>query len=278
MFDRVDAKMRARASMKGAYPHPMLVTLVYVLLTTGVALLVNLLSSGGTLTQLMLYLEYVEDPEILLAYYLPAILRSMAASSVISILLSLYQSVVGFGYYSYGLRLARNEQPGYRNLFDGFARFGRVLLMMFLIGLLTSLWTLLGMVPYFVLLILGIALDSGIIIFLAALAAIAGVVFGVYMGLRYEMAPFVLIDQPDHTALEAIGESTRMMKGNVWSLFVLQLSFFGWALLSVLTLGILSLWLDPYMVATTANFYDWVSRGWTGGTGEAQNHGPEIQF
>ena len=55
-------------------------------------------------------------------------------------------------------------------------------------------------------------------------------------------------------------------------LFILDLSFFGWSLLSALTLGILDVWLKPYMTATEVNFYDFLtsaSDGQEGGGEEA---------
>ena len=62
------------------------------------------------------------------------------------------------------------------------------------------------------------------------------------------------------SAKEAMEVSMQMMKGNKWRLFCLQLSFIGWAILCVLTLGIGYLWLNPYMNAAIAAFYDEVSR------------------
>jgi len=47
-----------------------------------------------------------------------------------------------------------------------------------------------------------------------------------------------------------------MMKGHKWELFVLELSFIGWALLCVLTLFIGYLWLVPYMQMTITKFYE----------------------
>jgi len=46
-----------------------------------------------------------------------------------------------------------------------------------------------------------------------------------------------------------------MMKGYKGKLFVLNLSFFGWALLCSLTFGIGYLWLVPYMRSTETAFY-----------------------
>ena len=45
------------------------------------------------------------------------------------------------------------------------------------------------------------------------------------------------------------------MKGKVWSLFCLNLSFIGWAILATFTLGIGMLWLAPYMKLSEINFY-----------------------
>lgn len=54
---------------------------------------------------------------------------------------------------------------------------------------------------------------------------------------------------------EAITKSRRLMDGHKWELFVLDLSFLGWAILSLLTLNIAYLWLVPYIQATRAEFY-----------------------
>lgn len=47
-----------------------------------------------------------------------------------------------------------------------------------------------------------------------------------------------------------------MMRGNKGRLFVLYLSFFGWYLLVPLTLGIILIWLAPYLSTTVALFYE----------------------
>ena len=58
------------------------------------------------------------------------------------------------------------------------------------------------------------------------------------------------------SALDCITESRKMMDGHKWEYFVLQLSFIGWGILSILSLGIGFLWLNPYANATYATFYD----------------------
>lgn len=46
------------------------------------------------------------------------------------------------------------------------------------------------------------------------------------------------------------------MDGHKWRLFCLHLSFIGWWLLCILTLGIGMLWLAPYIQNSTAAFYE----------------------
>lgn len=85
------------------------------------------------------------------------------------------------------------------------------------------------------------------------------VIPGIIKGYSYAMAPYILKDMIDSgksvSATEAITESRKLMVGHKMDLFVLQLSFIGWWLLSILTFGIGFLWLVPYYQETKANFY-----------------------
>ena len=144
-FNRPEAKFQARNAMRGAYPHPMLVTLVYVLLTSVLASAIMYFVNNPFQIAYMYLLDGIYDPETIFHYvFLPG---RVALYAVLELLISLYTCVMGFGYTSYSLRLARGEQPGYRNLMDGFARIGRVLICAILISVFTGLWTLLAMNP-----------------------------------------------------------------------------------------------------------------------------------
>ena len=71
------------------------------------------------------------------------------------------------------------------------------------------------------------------------------------------MAPYIIYDNPNIDANDAITQSKEMMKGHKWELFCLYLSFIGWLLLSVLTFGILYMvYVGPYMMTAQANFYE----------------------
>lgn len=73
--------------------------------------------------------------------------------------------------------------------------------------------------------------------------------------LAISMVPFILADKEEVGVFKSISLSIKMMKGHKWRLFVIWLSFIGWAILSILTLGIGFLWLSPYFTLTMANFY-----------------------
>ena len=73
------------------------------------------------------------------------------------------------------------------------------------------------------------------------------------------------------TAREAIETSKEMMYGNRWRLFCLHISFIGWAILCAFTLGIGSLWLNPYSNVAEAAFYRDISG--TGFTPPLENSG-----
>ena len=95
----------------------------------------------------------------------------------------------------------------------------------FLMGLFIVLWSLLFLIP------------------------------GIIKSFSYAMTPFILVERPELSANAAINESRRLMKGRKFDLFYLYLSFIGWFILSILSLGIGFLWLGPYVQTSLAAFY-----------------------
>ena len=81
------------------------------------------------------------------------------------------------------------------------------------------------------------------------------IVPGIIKAISYSMTPFILAEHPNLTASQAIDLSKQMMDGHKMDLFILDLTFIGWGLLSALTLGIGALWLNPYTNAAHAAFY-----------------------
>lgn len=79
---------------------------------------------------------------------------------------------------------------------------------------------------------------------------------GIIKSFSYAMTPFILVEYPDLSASEAIQLSRRMMSGHKFDLFYLYLSFIGWFIVGVISLGIGFLWIMPYMTGSIAAFYE----------------------
>ena len=72
----------------------------------------------------------------------------------------------------------------------------------------------------------------------------------------YYMVPYIAAENPDMTARQAITLSRKMMKGHKWQCFVFELSFIGWEILGVLTLGVFNIfYTNPYKVASFTQYY-----------------------
>lgn len=97
----------------------------------------------------------------------------------------------------------------------------------------------------------GINIGTIIAIILTILLLIVYIIF-TYM---VTQTPYIIIEKEGIGIIEAMKLSAKIMKGNKWKYFILQLSFIGWAILSIITFGIGFLWLIPYVTLASTNFY-----------------------
>lgn len=80
---------------------------------------------------------------------------------------------------------------------------------------------------------------------------------GIIKGYAYSLVSYIIADNSDINSKDALKLSEEIMKGNKWKLFMIELSFVGWHLLAILTLGILEIWIIPYQqTAVTKFLYD----------------------
>ena len=95
--------------------------------------------------------------------------------------------------------------------------------------------------------------------FLMSLIVILGyicfIIPGIILTFSYILVPVILIKKPELGIVETLKYSREKMQGHKLDAFVLGLSFIGWAILGALTLGILYIWLFPYMQLTFTKFY-----------------------
>ena len=96
-----------------------------------------------------------------------------------------------------------------------------------------------------------------LIMILTALIGIVTLGIGaIILAYAYSMVPYLLLDYPELSVREAMKLSREMTRGYKWDLFVLDLTFIGWILLSILTLGIGVLFVEPYQQAARSAFYE----------------------
>ena len=168
---------------------------------------------------------------VVLIYYLitssiPLGTTLMGFNSPLFDLWSLLCLPLGWGFSVYFLSVSRDEEARFSELFSGYKDFIRIFFTYLLQVLYIFLWSLLLVIP------------------------------GIIKSLSYAMTPYVLRDNPDLKYDAAITESMRLMDGHKMKLFLLILSFIGWALLCLLTFGVGFLLLSPYMQTSVALFYD----------------------
>lgn len=239
-LDRARLKGLAKKSMRRQKPSVLLVSLVFQLLTTGVATAVALVMLWPMMRDvfdLALRESFgrgsVGTDEIL--RLLPGWLTNLLLGLVLLILAALLAGILQYGYAGYTLRLSRGERAGWHDLISGFSIAGRVLGMSIMVGIFSMLWGLAVQVPA--------VLVQAVINFLLPerLMWVAGLTnFVLSVGasvltysrtIRYSLAPLALADDPELRTFGAIRRSKEMMRGHRWEFFKMQFSFFGWYLL-----------------------------------------------
>ena len=134
--------------------------------------------------------------------------------------------IAGIAYYKYLLNFVRGEHFEFNDIIETIKkRWVQILLVEILVAVIVFAFSLLLVIP------------------------------GIIRALAYAMVPYLVVDT-DLEAKDVLRKSREMMKGYKWDFFVFGLSFFGWILLVPFTLGILLIWLIPYMFVSMALYYE----------------------
>lgn len=155
---------------------------------------------------------------------------------VLSVLVSLMSIPLGAGYMSHILQESRGVQTHVGSLISGFRVMGKALA----VSLMTWLLVFLGCVFF--------------------------IIPGIVLALRYGLAILILVDDPSKGPIACMKESGRLMRGNKWRYFKLELSFFFWLLAaglvsSLIGVPLLNIYLTPYMSLAQAEFYKELAAG-----------------
>lgn len=198
----------------------------------------------------------------------------LAASKQItglSLIQVLIQAFIGLGMFRLLLDIAKGK--GFN--FSNFRQPGRVYLRYILACILLLILIMaVNLVIGFILSIVGFSMliggmqtltnmsfytlptpSAGAVIGFIILTLLA-LVINIFIELTYELISLIIIENNDDVgAIDSLAASRKLMKGYKWRLFKLNLSFIGWGILCIFTVGIGFLWLVTYINMSTVNFY-----------------------
>ena len=222
MLTSKELRVKAWNSLKGKYWRAFLVILVLGLLASGGT---SLQTRSQTLTETINLVDPSEMDETMELG--AAVVGTIAtAMAVVGMAISLFvgnAADVGLAHY---FILNTDSKPSFADAFYGFkVKYLRNIGTLLLVGIKLALWSLLLVVP------------------------------GIIKSFEYAIIPYILADDPEISSKEAFRKAKEMMMGNKWRLFKLNLSFFGWFVLCVVTCGLGTPFLLPYVSAANAEFY-----------------------
>ena len=225
---RAELKKEARETLKGRWGTAIAMILLYQLIIAGISIVTSTLPGIGSIAMFLIAIP------------------------------------LSFGLIGQMIKFSRKEEVGICDYFSiGFGNFAKS----------WSIYgnTLLKLLPVIILYIVSvvgmviITVIAAVVEDIDALIILIPVLVVVFMltyimliakSYLYVLTNYIGNDNPELSGKQVVEKSQMIMKGHRWEYFVLSLSFIGWALLSILTLGIGLLWLEPYIQVTTVKFYE----------------------
>lgn len=218
-MDRGALKADAKDAMRQSQTSPYITSLIYCAISYVITVLsVRLMRIDVTVYLRLLALN---DTDAAINYIISS--RPGSFAHLIDALLRCMMLLLNAGFIIFTLKMVRRQENSLWNLMDGFQHFLKVIGLRILTSLYVFLWSLLLVIP------------------------------GIVAAYRYRLAIYLLLDHPDMGIGECIRESKRLMRGRKAELFILDLSFIGWALLS--SIPFVSIYTMPYMEGTYAIYY-----------------------
>ena len=254
MRNRAEIKREAKSLIRTGKGSPLVASAIVLLVGTVLDRIVNLVVYGSlspAVNDLDIMLAIAEsgitDPVAameMMESMMPAAPSSLTGS-FLSILVSLVMTVLIGGYCVFLMGIRQRLKTPYTSLFDGLGVAGKLIWCQILVYVKTFLWTMLFIFP------------------------------GIVAAYRYRFAFYNLLTDDSLTASQAIALSCEQTRGIKMELFVLDLSFIGWNLLSSFTAGLLNIWLNPYMYLSELAYFEdaqrrlgrapyGISEGWEG--------------
>ena len=259
MFDRKKYKKFAKAQLKHRWGIAILVSFLIFAISYifQIPSMISLFASDA-------FNELVNNPVASYDYLLNVL---TVATNSTPMLVSIIQSIVTIIFTVAAIRvfivMTRSPEPVKFNSFlEGLTFWGKAILGMLWLGLWIFLWTL---IPMFVLIIVMTIVTALTITGSTALVISAAVVGGIAVlastipvimkSYSYSQIYYVIAEHKNVSVIKALNISKTITKGHKWDLFVVDLSFIGWAILAAIPAGIGFIFLTPYMYLTEINAY-----------------------
>ncbi|WP_346888504.1 DUF975 family protein [Clostridium sp. UBA1056] len=260
MVNRKELKSKSKEQLRGQWKIPVLITLIISII------------------------------QIISSYTMEIFVDKLPIYILLLILNLLITLSIGIMVNSFYLKISRDKKVGFSDIFISWKTFGKgigieVLLGLIIIPIVIIIAIIIGVVwgLYMSTAIINSLTPSyGIMIGITILLTLILCIPLIILGLYFFPAVILVCEDNNRGIIQCIKESLKLMKGNLWNLFVLQLSFIGWAILCIIptifiailtafslnevAVVILSniasigfLWLVPYMNTTLLNFFNEIS-------------------
>ena len=155
---------------------------------------------------------------------------SPAAACLVAVLI-LMNNFLNIGFQGYCLKVCRKQETRALDIMCGFEHFGKALIISVIVTVCVAVGSMLFVIP------------------------------GIIAACTFSQCYMIMFDHPEYSALRCLKESAKMMKGRKIWFFILQFSFIAWIFVSnlitsLIGVGVLEIYLKPYMGLAQAHFYN----------------------
>lgn len=281
---RRDIKWNAKRILGGNYGAMVGIMFINLGVSFAIAMVINAISMamiGGNAYLIQNAYNYDNMRELLWA--LGRMWSGVALSSLLTVAVSLFITMpLTFGILDWYRELSLGNRQSVGAIFNYFSSGGlyaRALKVSLSYSVKLLLWTLLIEVVYGFLMFgciyfgywsdyVGVAAIGMLVILLAILVSVAMLLAMLLVTARYTLTIYTSVRNKEWKNREVFRVSTGYMKGHYWETIGYELSFLPWYLLTVLTCGILVIYLAPYKMSADILYYNYLYE-----TGEAEkNH------
>lgn len=250
-------KRSAKEKLAHQYGSVLASYLLLAAMLIGLVIIISIALSGTVLSELYSMMpknpssveEVMAFEESLLMY--ASTPKYMLISEVITALMGALFATLTVGFMNVCLKVGRCEKASVRDLFYVFKHNPDKVLLLFLFCYLVSFILSLPatILSFFV------TNDSGAMYLIFTLVSVAGNVLAYIFSLMAALIYYLYLKDCSGKILDYIKTSISLMKGHKGRMFLLELGMIGWVLVSILSLGIATIWTVPYIEMTFAEFY-----------------------